>query len=166
MNNKTENTSKISGSTCEVAPETNATSADAPEQAPKPTLKQAVCYIVEILERMKKQISDDGKNYLSLEINNFSRGDINISLYSGNAEERWISPKFGSLEEVKAFDFSENEIKGFFKTKIKNALQEIKKEIADKERELADLIEDKESEIEDLKAKLAEIEEKEAGNGK
>lgn len=164
MNKETENTSKISDSTCKVAPETNAISADAPEQAPKPTLKQAVCSIIEILEQMKKQMTPDGKDYLALEINNFSGGNINISLYSGKASWHWRSPEFKSFEEVEAFDFSENEIAGLLKAKIKTALQELKKEIAKRERKLADLIKYKKSEIGVLKAKLAEIEEKEAGN--
>lgn len=130
----------------------------------KPTLKQAVCSIVEILERMKKQISDDGEDYLSFEINNYSGGNINIAFYSGKASDFWYSPELKSFEEVEAFDFSENEIAGLLKAKIKNVLQKRKEEIVDKERELADLIEDKESEIEELKAELAKLEEKEAEN--
>lgn len=156
MNNETENTSKISDSTCKVAPETNATfSADAPEQAPKQTLKQAVCSIVEILEQMKEQITPDGEDYLALEINNASCGSIRISFYSRNAADYWCSPEFKSLEDVEAFDFSEKEIAGFFKSKIKTPAQVFK-----------EAIEKMESDLAKLKAKLAEIEEEEAENGK
>ena len=157
MNNETENTSKISGASCEVAPETNATfSADAPEQAPKLTLKEAVCSIVEILERMKKQISDDGKDYLAISIRSLPEGDITFSLYSEKAEELWSLPnECESLENFKTLDFSESAIAEYLKSKIKTPAQLLEAAIEKKGRELAT-----------LKAELAEIEEKEAGNGK
>lgn len=143
MNNETDNTSKISDSTCEVAPEQ------------KPTLKQAVCSIVEILERMKKQISDDGKEYLSLKIACFSSGCIDLSVYSGKAQEGWSLPSdyAENFEEFKTLDFSEGEIASFFKSKIKTLEQLLKEAIEEKGTELAE-----------LKAKLAKLEEKEAEN--
>ena len=154
MNKETDNTSKISDSTCKVAPETNATSADAPEQAQKPTLKQAVCSIIEILEQMKKQISDDGKDYLAISIRSFSEGDIAFSLYSEKAEEIWSLKKPAeNLEAFKTLDFSENAIAEYLKSRIKTPEQLLKAAIKEKGTELAE-----------LKAKLARLEEKEAGN--
>ena len=156
MNKETENTSKKIHQI-----------ADAPEQAQKPTLKQAVSVIAEILERMKKQISGDREDYLSFEVNKYSKGNVNISVYSGKANEFWHSPEFESLEEVEAFDFSENKIASFLKSKIKTPAQELKKEITEKERELTNLntkITDQNAELAELKAKLARLEEKEAGN--
>ena len=137
------------------------------EENQKPTLKQAVCSIIEILEQMKKQISDDGKDHMSFEINDYSRGNINITFYSGKASDFWYSPEFESLEEVEAFDFSENKITKYLKSKIKTPAQELKKEITDKERELTNLntkITDQNAELAELKAKLARLEEKEAEN--
>ena len=155
MNKETENTSKISDSTCKVAPETNTTfSADAPEQAPKPTLKEAVCSIVEILERMKKKISDDGKDYLALSIRSFPDCNIAFSIYSEKAEEIWSLPNYSeNLEAFKTLDFSEKKIAEYLKSKIKTPEQKFKAAIEEKGSELAE-----------LKAKLAEIEEKEAEN--
>ena len=154
MNNETENTSKISGASCEVAPETNATSADAPEQAQKPTLKQTVCSIIEILEQMKKQISDDGKDYLALSIRSFPDCDIAFSIYSEKADEIWSLPNPSeNLEAFKTLDFSENEIAEYLKSKIKTPEQKFKAAIEEKGSELAE-----------LKAKLARLEEKEAEN--
>lgn len=155
MNKETDNTSKISDSTCKVAPETNAISTDAPEQAPKPTLKQAVCSIVEILEQMKKQMTPDGKDYLSLKIACFSSGHIDISLYSGKAQESWSLPSdcAENLEDFRSFEISEEKIASFLKAKIKTPEQILKAAIEEKGSELAE-----------LKAKLAWLEEKEAGN--
>lgn len=142
MNNETENTSKISDSTCKVAPEQ------------KPTLKQAVCSIIEILEQMKKQISDDGKDYLVLSIRSLSEGYIAFSLYSEKADEIWSLPNYAeNLEDFRSFEIPEEKIASFLKAKIKTPEQILK-----------EAIEEKGSELAELKAKLAEIEEKEAGN--
>lgn len=140
MNKKTDNTSKISGSTCEVAPQQ------------KPTLKQAVCSIIEILERMKKQISDDGKDYLALSIRSLPEGDIAFSIYSEKAEEIWSLDKPAeNLEDFRSFEISEEKIASFLKAKIKTPEQILKAAIEEKGTELVE-----------LKAKLAEIEEKES----
>ena len=152
MSKETDNTSKISDSTCKVAPETNTISTDAPEHAPKPTLKQAVCSIIEILEQMKKQMTPDGKDYLSFEIACHSSGYIDISLYSGKAQGRWSLPNdyVENLEDFRSFEISEEKIASFLKSKIKTPEQILK-----------EAIEEKGSELAELKAKLARLEEKE-----
>lgn len=143
MNNETENTSKISGDSCEVAP----------EQA-KPTLKQAVCSIVEILEQMKKQMTPDGKDYLALSIRSLPEGDIAFSIYSEKAEKIWSLDKPAeNLEDFRSFEISEEKIASFLKSKIKTPAQILKAAIEEKGTELAE-----------LKAKLARLEEKEAEN--
>lgn len=126
--------------------------ADAPEHAPKPTLKQAVCSIIEILERMKKQMTPDGKDYLSLEISCYSSNNIGLSLYSGKVQGRWSLPNdyAENLEDFRSFEISEEEIASFLKSKIKTPAQLLK-----------EAIEEKGSELAELKAKLARLEEKE-----
>lgn len=125
--------------------------ADAPEQAPKSTLKQAVCSIVEILERMKKQMTPDGKDYLAFEIACHSSGYIDISLYSGKAQGRWSLPNdyAENLEDFRSFEISEEKIASFLKAKIKTPEQILKAAIKEKGTELAE-----------LKAKLARLEKK------
>ena len=143
MNKETDNTSKISGDSCEVAP----------EQA-KPTLKQAVCSIIEILEQMKKQMTPDGKDYLAISIRSFSNCSIAFSVYSEKADEIWSLPNYAeNLEDFRSFEISEEKIASFLKSKIKTPEQILK-----------EAIEEKGSELAELKAKLARLEEKEAGN--
>ncbi len=120
MNKETDNTSKISDSTCKVAPETNATSADAPEQA-KPTFKEAACSIIEILEQMKKPISDDGKDYLSPSLRSFLEGEI----------PSFLKAKIKTPEQI-----------------LKEAIEEKGTELAELKAKLARL-EEKEAENED-----------------
>lgn len=125
--------------------------ADAPDHAPKPTLKQAVCSIVEILERMKKQISYEGEDYLSLKITCFPSGHIGFNLFSVKAQAEWTLPEIAdNFEKLKSFEFSENEIAEYLKSKIKTPAQKIQEEIEYKEKE-----------IEELKSELARLEEKE-----
>lgn len=125
--------------------------ADAPDQAPKPTLKQAVCSIVEILEQMKKQMTPDGKDYLSLEISCYSSNNIGLSLYSWKAQGRWYLPNnyAENLEDFRSFEISEEKIASFLKSKIKTPEQILKAAIEEKGSELAQ-----------LKAKLARLEKK------
>lgn len=117
----------------------------------KPTLKEAICPIVEILERMKKQMTPDGKDYLALSIRILWEGDINFSLYSEKAQKSWsLDESAENLEAFKTLDFSENAIAEYLKSEIKTPEQLLKEAIEEKGTELAE-----------LKAKLAEIEEKE-----
>lgn len=81
--------------------------ADASQHAPKTTFKEAACSIIEILEQMKKPISDDGKDYLSPSLRSFLEGEITSFLKAKikNPEQilkAAIEEKESDLAELKA----------------------------------------------------------------
>lgn len=122
--------------------------ADASQQ--KLTLKDAICYIVEFLERTKKDILPDRNDSLNFNILHYFTGEIFVSLYSANAHDKWLSDDKGTkVEDIKKLEFSENEIAEYLKAKIKTPAQKIQEEIEYRKEQIAE-----------LKAKLARLEKK------
>lgn len=130
---------------------------DAPEQ--KTTLKKAVCSVVESLERIRKIINCKEKEYLAIYIG-YEPHNIFFDIYSEN--DSWEIPEgfFDSIEQLKASNFSEDEIAAYLKSKIKTPAQMLSEEIAAEESKLAAIVDENKSKIEKLKAKLKEIEER------
>lgn len=121
------------------------------ETEQKLTLKDAICYIVEFLDRTKKDILPDRNDSLNFNILHYFTGEIFVGLYSANAHDKWLSCDKGTkVEDIKKLEFSEDKIAEYLKSKIKTPAQKIQEEIEYKEKE-----------IEKLKSELARLEQKE-----
>lgn len=128
------------------------------ETEQKLTIKEAICSLVESLERIRKNINSENEIaiYLGYE-------PQNIFFYIASGHDSWETkePFFENVEQIRASDFSENEISEYFKSKIKTPEQMLREEIAAEENKLATIINENKSKIEGLKSELARLEEKE-----
>lgn len=124
------------------------------EQSQELMLKEHVCSVIEILDRMRKDINPYERTDISLRITLNAVDNMGIGIDTSCAKNSWFSPDAASIDKFKTFDISEKRIVKYLGEQVKPPKQRIEEEIAENERELADLIEDKASRIETLKAKL------------
>ena len=129
------------------------------EQTQRLTLKEHICAVMEILDKMRKDINPYERTDISLRITLNAVDNMGIGIDTSCAKNSWFSPDAASIDKFKTFDISEKRIVKYLGEQVKPPKQRIQEEIAENERELVDLIEDKASKIENLKAKLLMLEE-------
>lgn len=129
------------------------------EQTQRLTLKEHICAVMEILDKMRKDINPYETTDITLRIILSAVDAMGIDIDTSCAKNSWFSPDAVSPDKFKRFDISEERIVKYLGGQVKSPKKRTEDEIADIESELKTIIADKISEIGNLKAKLLMLEE-------